>query len=315
MVWVSALHYSTIQLPSWSSKYLSERNGKAALTISSNGGMFQILPVTVESAGIVLEAKLRIGIHAGIVLSTHETSISVEMFNHSIPLQLKGGIETSAYVDLVDFSGNLTYAHKDDPCEVNLALKYRLGVGAAAGASVQAGSHTWGPAVEKNVPVWTTTFADWCATRPPATVTSPAITSGVEKRAALSTTTTVTTRTYTGVQCQSNVAGNCPASLQVTSRTTEATTLSTAVSSGVQVTWPETPGVANVVSTTVPFDNHAYTITPTSGIPSAYTASTIKGIETALDADVDHVNKKLIYGLAFGIGLPIIITGIVAAFV
>ena len=36
----------------------------------SNGGRFEFLPVTIESAGVVFSAVLRIGVHSGFELAT-----------------------------------------------------------------------------------------------------------------------------------------------------------------------------------------------------------------------------------------------------
>jgi hypothetical protein len=52
-----------------------------------------VLPVTVESADVILTAKLRISIHAGIAVKLPSTP-PVEVFNTTIGFpELKGGIE------------------------------------------------------------------------------------------------------------------------------------------------------------------------------------------------------------------------------
>ncbi|KAF1972785.1 hypothetical protein BU23DRAFT_599525 [Bimuria novae-zelandiae CBS 107.79] len=309
----------------------------AVSNIVFNGGQFEFLPVTVEKAGVVLSAILRMGIHSGITVAPPEPP-EFTAFNSSIGLpKVGGGIEVGIYANLAEFTTNVTLAPDNDECELKVVQEYQIALGAAAGASVVFDTDTWGPVAATSIPIWNTVLAEVCAkkgtkTDTPATVTAaPTPTGGARKRddEESETITTKTTITHTGVRCMTSVIGNCPNSLQTTGQETEIRTLTTVVPSGKEVKWPKTLGVIDSIPTTASFGENALSLASTSGSPTSYTPPpTSKPQEGTGDDDNDSdvgskaskivngktgsVSNKVIIGVSVGAGAVVIISIIAA---
>lgn len=306
----------------------------AVSNIVFNGGQFEFLPVTVEKAGVVLSAILRIGIHSGIAVTAPGLP-DVTIFNTSFGTpEVAGGIEVGVYANLAEFTTNVTLAPEDDDCEFKVTQEYQIALGAVAGASIVFDTDTWGPVAATSIPIWNTALAEVCAkkgtkTASPATVTAAPTQSGKRGKRDDEDSETVTTKTkitQTIVQCQTSVIGNCPNSLQITTQTTETRTLSTVVPSGKEVKWPETLGITDSVTSTRGFGDNVQSFTATSGSPTSYTpppTPTSKNdggdggdanSESAkvLNGKTGGVSNKVIIGVSVGVGVPILIA-IVAA--
>ncbi|KAF2743167.1 hypothetical protein M011DRAFT_410998 [Sporormia fimetaria CBS 119925] len=286
-----------------------------------NGGRFEFLPVTVESAGVVLSAILRVGVHAGFQLAAPEIP-ELTLFDQDIGVPaVGGGIEVGVFANVAEFITNVTYASERE-CPLKVIQSYQLALGAAAGATVAIGKQMWGPVATTSVPIWYTEVADACAvqkTASPMVTTAPA----AERRQDLKTTTATTKVTHTVVACITPGLANCPASAQSTSQTVETRTVVTALASGEKFTFPST--VQDTVSTTVGFGADAVTVPTTTGTPMSYVPPpppperTSDGAKAA-DSDSSDTNKeppkadekskgadKLIIGLSVGLGVPVLL--------
>lgn len=280
-----------------------------------NGGQFEFLPVEIESAGVVFSAILRVGVHAGFELAT-PTLPNIPIINST---RVSGGIEVGVFANIAEFTTNVTLVPQDKECQLKVVQSYQLALGAAAGATVEIGGNTWGPAPETTIPIWNTQLGSLCAIKPNATP-KPTITArGIAGRQeGFTTTTTVTKHTYTGVSCMSSGMVNCPASLQSTTQSVETKTLTTSVKSGEKVTWAS--ATANVVAKTVAFGSNAQSLTATTGKPVSYVpppppaSSSVSATPkpgspagNALEGEVGGVSKKVIVGVSVGVGVPVLI--------
>ncbi|KAH7135450.1 hypothetical protein B0J11DRAFT_564785 [Dendryphion nanum] len=277
-----------------------------------NGGQFEFLPVEIESGGIVFSAILRIGVHAGFKLVT-PTLPDIPAINE---VQVGGGIEVGVYANVAEFTTNVTYVPNDKECELKVVQSYQLALGAVAGATVQIGGNTWGPVPETSIPIWYTQLRSLCAMKtkaaPNPTITARNIRARQE---GFTTTTRVTKVTYTGVSCSSQGIVNCPASLQITSQSTETKTLTASVRSGEKVTWAQ--ATVNAVATTVAFGSNAQSISATTGKPVSYIppppspSTTVRSKSSAgvivVEGQVGGVSKKVIVGVSVGVGVPVLI--------
>lgn len=124
----------------------------------------------------------------------------------------------------------------------------------------------------------------------------------------MSTATSTTEVIYTGIKCLSTGLANCPASLQSTSQFTTTSTLTTIVPSGTdenEISW--TAKVANVVTTTATFNNHAMRLPATTGSPTSYVPSppspTTKGVVDKVEDEVHKAPDRVIIGLSVALGL------------
>ncbi len=277
----------------------------------SNGGSFEFLPVTIQSAGIVLTSLLRIGAKVGVELATPTYKIE------GIPLDFSSGLVAGVWADIAQLKTNVTDAPTDSVCELHVVEEYSMLLGANAGATLALGGQTWGPTPNTQVPIWYTTLLDVCAVKGTATaaasVTATAVT--ILARDDLTTTTTSTEVTYTATVCLSTGMLNCPASLQSTSKNTVTKTLVTAVPSGSVATF-----AATTQSTVSPisFGTNIQQISSTSGSPVSYvpTSSTssssgvstpTSGIAGVIQGETGGVNNKVIIGVSVGIGLPVLL--------
>jgi hypothetical protein len=291
--------------------------------------------VTVESAGVVLSASLRIGIYTGLTIGAPPGLSSVPWME-----KMEGGIQLSVFANLAEFITNVSYVPNDPECEIKAVQEFQVALGAAAGMSVAIDVVTWGPVAETKVPIWNTQLAEVCASkgtpRPtptPATATvtptssaessasaTPSPTSEAnKKRQEMETTELKTTITHTAVGCASSAPAGCPVSLQQTAQSEEVRTTTITYPSG-----SEPPPFPGAMQTTIPensarlFGTNVQSIDKTSGSPTVYTPPPTKEtgkesgkIDEALDGEVGGVSKKLIVGVSVGIGGALIIGAIV----
>ena len=292
----------------------------------SNGGNFEFLPVTIKSAGVILTAVLRIGVKAGIELTTPKAISNMSILK-AANVSVSTGIVAGVWVDIAQFKTNITAAPatNGNTCELRVIEEYVLALGAGVGATLTIGDHEWGPELDINIPIFYTTLADVCAVSKPAKATS--MTSAIKGRQNLSTKTTVTEVTYTAVQCLSTGLVNCPASLQTTlTNKVETTLTATLTSSGAKAVF--TTEATAVI--TVAFGGSAHKVSATSGTPVSFVppkptstskvgsgngddsiSSDLKGV---LNSQTGGVSNKIIIGVSVGVGGPVlvaIIAGIV----
>ncbi|KAK6530218.1 hypothetical protein TWF694_003582 [Orbilia ellipsospora] len=251
-----------------------------------NGGLFEFLPVTIESAGVVLQAVLRVTIRAGFEIGISDDTASA-------------GVEVSVWAHIAELKTNVTFAPADQPgCDLRIEESYQFIVGAAAGATVALFDHTWGPAPETSIPIWGTTLTQ-CAIQ--ASVTRGPITARQLGAADDLTTTTISTKvTYRGVQCMSPGLIDCPVSLQSTTKTVTEITLVTSVPSGVDATFPTT--TQTTIAQTIPFGTGVNKLFETAGAPTPYSPG------SDIPRSGTHSNKNLIIGVCVGVGGFIIIS-------
>ncbi|KAH8588634.1 hypothetical protein B0O99DRAFT_638854 [Bisporella sp. PMI_857] len=268
-----------------------------------NGGRFEFLPVTIQSAGATLSATLRVGVHAGFEIDTSGI--------------VSAGVEVGVFANVAEFVTNVTVipGGNDEGCELQVEESYQLAVGAAAGATVAFQGHTWGPAPETVIPLWYTTFAEACAIKGSSTTSNSAQATTLAPRQDLSTATLKDTVTYTGVVCASTGLVNCPVSLQSTTHVTSTKTLITAVPSGAKPTFPATTGPT--VVKTIDFGTNVKKIFETTGSPTSFVptpSSKVDELTEKIKEKAKGVDKKVIIGASVGGGvflLLLIISGVI----
>lgn len=125
------------------------------------------------------------------------------------------------------------------------------------------------------------------------------------KREGMVTTSTVIETTYTAQACASTELVNCPASLQMLSRTSEKTTLTTTIPSGQTATWQTAPAT---LVTPISFGKDAKTLTGSSGKPVSFVPRETQksGIAGVLDGQTGGVSNKVIVGVSVGAGVPVL---------
>lgn len=261
--------------------------------------------MTIESAGVVFTAVLRLGVHAGFALDE-----DFGLLDTITPLDFGAGIEVGVFANVAELTTNVTYQADDDECDLGIEQAYTFGLGAAAGATFAIGEQTWGPVAETTKPIFYTTMASACAVKPTPTASLSSnnlsvATTAAERRDVLSTATITTAITYTGVACMFNLI-NCPASLQKTSQSTSTTTFTTLVPSGTDEDEISLgASVSKTVATTVSFGKNARKLIATSGSPVSYvppppTSTTI--IDGLVD-DAERIGKRpLVIGVSAGLG-------------
>jgi hypothetical protein len=271
-------------------------------SITFNGGNFEFLPVTIQSAGVVLTALLRVGVKAGLELSTPTKTVD------GLSLKFSTGLEVGVWADVAQFVTNVTAAPAGNgsTCELPVVEEYSFLLGANAGATLALGEHTWGPTPNTQIPIWYTTLLDACAVTGSATAAASAAATTIAARDDLTTTTTSTEITYTATACLSTGLVNCPVSLQSTSKNTVTKTLVTAVPSGSEVTFPAT--VQNTVVSTVAFGTNIQEISATSGSPVSYVPTPSSRSSSVIDGETGGVSNKVIIGVSVGVGVPVLIT-------
>ncbi|KAH7317955.1 hypothetical protein BKA65DRAFT_439132 [Rhexocercosporidium sp. MPI-PUGE-AT-0058] len=293
-------------------------------SITFNGGNFEFLPVTIKSAGVILTAILRIGLKAGLELSTPHEISDMPVLNVA-QVEVGTGVEAGIWVDIAQFKTNVTAAPttKENPCELRVIEEYVMALGANAGATLAIGTHTWGPEVETNTPIYYTTLASACAVSKSATVTmstTSATAAAIKLRDGLKTTTTVTEVTYTATRCLSTGLLNCPASLQTTSKNKTTKTLTAMVTSGAEAVFT----TDNTIVSTIAFGTNAHKMSATSGSPVSYIPKPTKEGGAAqegggaggnvFNGETRGMSNKIIIGVSVGLGIPVLV-GIIAGLV
>ncbi|KAI0194275.1 hypothetical protein EV127DRAFT_467529 [Xylaria flabelliformis] len=284
--------------------------------VTFNGGSFEFLPVTVQSASGVLSAKIRVGMHAGISLESNQ-------INEFGLVGAGAGAEVLVYADLAEFTTNITAVPDgdDDDCQLRVQQAYQLALGAAAGATLSFQKHTWDPDPSTKIPIFYTTLADECAKSVTKTTSTAVIVTPTPKVAARAdenmTTTTLTDEvTFTGLVCVSTGLSECPASLQSTTEVVSTKTLIITVPSGSEATFPAT--IQNSISETIPFSKNIKAVAATTGSPISYvppppppppsstatTADSGDRSDKSSPAGKAGANTPLIIGLSVGLGVP-----------
>ncbi|KAH8734379.1 hypothetical protein BGZ61DRAFT_442472 [Ilyonectria robusta] len=302
---------------------------KDVSSVEFNGGQFEFLPVTIESAGVVFKAILRLGVQAGFEITSPEISVaSVSVADASV------GVEVGVYANVAEFITNVTASFDEDSdCMLQVEESYQLALGAMAGASVAIGDNTWGPVPETQVPIYYTTLASACAIQRRTTATSSSITSATSEAIKVRddgdddgmTTTTISTKVvYVGVGCVSEGLVNCPASLQTTTKFTTTKTLVTVIPTDSDASFPES--TQTTALGTVPFGSGAQKLLVTSGSPVSYvpppppTTSSTSSASSGSGKDQDSiadgkdggVPKRIVVGVSVGLGVPALV-GVIAA--
>ncbi|KAK2042006.1 hypothetical protein LZ31DRAFT_624722 [Colletotrichum somersetense] len=315
---------------------------KNVSSVNFNGGKFEFLPVVVESAGVSLKAVLRVGVSAGIQLSTPVDSRELELFNKTLTIPgASAGVEVGVFANVAELSTNVTAAlaapgdggDDDGSCALRAVNAFQIALGAAAGASVRIGDRVWGPVPSTQVAVFYTTLGGACASRrvttpsaTTATVTATTTTTAVDKRDGepLTTTTLSEKVTYTAIECLTTGLVNCPPQLQTLRKFVATETFVTAVASGEEAAFPKATQAA--VQKVVDFGPGAESLISTSGAPKLYTpppppTSTPSATGTnpseapkGAEGEIGGVDKKVVIGVGVGVGVAVL-AGIVGAFV
>ncbi|KAK1977953.1 hypothetical protein LZ30DRAFT_600176 [Colletotrichum cereale] len=301
---------------------------KNVSSVNFNGGRFEFLPVVIESAGVVLKAVLRVGVSAGIQLSTPVDSRELELFNKTLTIPgASAGVEVGVFANVAELSTNVTAlaAPDEDGCVLRAVNAYQFALGAAAGASVQIGDRVWGPVPSTQVAIFYTTLADGCASRrvvPSTTAATVSATTTVDKRDKTLTTTTLSEKvTYTAIECLTTGLVNCPPQLETLRKFVATEMFVTAVASGEEATFPKAtqPAIQKVVG----FGSDAKSLISTSGAPKLYTpppppTSTPSATGTnpagAPEGEVGGIDKKIVIGVSVGVGV-VVLAGVIGAFV
>ncbi|KAI1030139.1 hypothetical protein LB504_010413 [Fusarium proliferatum] len=287
-----------------------------------NGGDFEFLPVTLESAGVVFKAVLRVGVKAGFEIASPEVSIAGKtIFN------VGGGVEVGVFANIAELITNITLStDEDDDCSLRLEEVYQIAVGAAAGASVAIDDITWGPVPETEIPVFYTTLGHACASQRSSDASSSVTTSpALEERGInddkgeMETTTLSTKATFVVVACQSEGLVNCPMSLQTTSKYTTTRTHVTVIPTDSDADFPKS--VSHTITSLIPFGSGAKKLVAMSGAPSSYVppTTTPSAKENGKNDDSDGtsnemsggVSKSVIIGVSVGLGVPFLL-GVIA---
>ena len=94
----------------------------------SPGGSFEFLPVTLQSADVVLAAALRVGVSCGIGLRALP----------DVPLvDIETGVEAALFANVAEFITHITHVADDEECALHVVQEYNFALGAIAGASVE----------------------------------------------------------------------------------------------------------------------------------------------------------------------------------
>ncbi|KAI3587352.1 hypothetical protein IWW34DRAFT_643093 [Fusarium oxysporum f. sp. albedinis] len=258
-----------------------------------NGGDFEFLPVTLESAGVVFKAVLRVGVKAGFEIASPEVSIAGKTIFH-----VGGGVEVGVFANIAELITNVTLStDEDNDCSLRVEEVYQLAVGAAAGASVAIDDITWGPMPETEIPVFYTTLGHACASQRSSDASLSITTSPTlevrgknDDEVEMETTTISSKATFVVVACQSEGLADFPES------------------------------VSHTVTSLIPFGNGANKLVAMSGVPSSYIPPTTTSSAKQNGKDDDSngtsnersggVSKSVIIGVSVGLGVPFLLGGI-----
>jgi hypothetical protein len=285
--------------------------------------------VIVQSAEASFTATLRIGAQAG--LKVHEPwsfkkdilhldlnspeltllGLNLTKVDEALNYEFGGGIEVGVYADVASFRTGLKKAitSDDDECDIEVLQEYSFALAATAGAQVTLGTSTYGPSGGATTDVFKTTMASTCVGQSPATTTAPDMTAETPQKRQdpddRSTTTVKTTIKHVAAQCPSGMSGQCAASEQEFTTSTEILTATvTLTGSEDSVVYP-TPTMIEAIA----FGSNANTLPPLTGSPTSYTAQpTGDGfIDQAADDVKDHRKVAIGAGVGVGVGVPILV--------
>lgn len=253
--------------------------------------------MTLLSEGAVLTGVLRFSLKAGLELSTGGMTNPLHAILSGV-LPIGAGVVAQVFANFAEFVTNVSVpsnaSDRGKPvCDIKVVEVYQFALGAAAGATLAIGDHTWGPMPNTSIPIFYTTLTSACITRitsPSVTTTmvaSPTTTSGGgflhgifgrgvtalpwvrrDTTASLTSATLTSTATFTAQTCLSSGVINCPASLQTTTTYTSVLTYITAVSSGVTHNFP--PTSATTVASMISFGDGARKLISSAGTPISY---------------------------------------------
>ncbi|KAI4954760.1 hypothetical protein J4E86_006070 [Alternaria arbusti] len=286
--------------------------GNEVADMTVNGGQFEFLPVTLESASISMSAALRVGAHCGLeVIPPDPPAFNVFNMNFEPPA-VEAGIEVAVFANIAEFNTNITYAADDEDCKLKVLQEYNFAVGAIAGASVAVEwfneTKTWGPVAEASTAIFTTTLVEVCGIQGKPTP-APTITPGPERREDLTETVISTEITRSGVSCNIPGPANCPNAQQVSTTTKFMSSITTSVAPGVEATWPVE--ASDTVEETIAFGTQAKTMRAVSGKPTPYVAPPDEdgddNVHNLVNGSTGGVSNKVIIGVCVGLVLPILI--------
>lgn len=308
------------------------------------GGQFEFLPVTLVSDSAVLKGVLRVALKAGLAYKTPKLDSAFIPDKLEEKLTFGAGVAVSVFANMAEFITNVTgpsISTSDDAatkqkCDLEVVEEYKFALGVAAGATINAGTHTWGPTPNTSIDIFYKTLGAICATRGTPAASSATVTARnlparvadfvharqtdlavlVGRQAPLTTTTLTSTGTFTGQTCASSGLVNCPASLQASSTFKSVFTLVTAVARGVTPTFPATQ-IASVASA-IPFGSAANAISSAVGTPTEFVPPVVNSgfpdpsqiaadVRSWLERDTNGVSNKIILGVSVGLGVPVLI--------
>ncbi|KAK0723490.1 hypothetical protein B0T26DRAFT_640423 [Lasiosphaeria miniovina] len=293
------------------------------------GGQFEFLPVTLVSDSAVLKGVLRVALRAGLAYKTPKLNSVFIPDKLEEKLTFGAGVAVSVFANMAEFVTNVTgpsISTSDDAatkqkCDLEVVEVYKFALGIAAGATINAGTHTWGPTPNTSIDIFYKTLGAICATRgtPAASSATTDLAVLVGRQAPLTTTTLTSTGTFTGQTCASSGLVNCPASLQASSTFKSVFTLVTAVAQGVTPTFPATQ-IASVASA-IPFGSAANAISSAIGTPTEFVPPVVNSgfpnlpdpsqiaadVRSWLERDTNGVSNKIILGVSVGLGVPVLI--------
>lgn len=292
--------------------------------VRSNGGRFEFLPVTVNSATVTFDAILRVSVSVGVDLEAPTSGVSslITDLLDGAGVDVSAGLEMVVFTDVAHFLTNITADPSDSTCEILVEEQYTFAMGAGVAATLgltieSTAAHTWGPAPTSTVPIFYTTLGSVCASSKTSSTT--AATTAAAKRAALPlaslgpraasaapsplTPFTLTQSVdFTAISCLVSNSANCPLSAQTTSIVASVSTIITSVPSGSTPTWPAT--VVSSVSA-IPFGTNAKQMISSSGAPTSF-VPTATSISNWLQEDTNGVSNKVILGVVVGLGVPVL---------
>ncbi|KAI8654611.1 hypothetical protein NCS57_01207700 [Fusarium keratoplasticum] len=291
-------------------------------SIAHNGGEFEFLPVTVESAGVVFKAILCVGVQVGFEVGSNDLTILGKGV-----AKVGAGVEMGLYANIAEFITNVTLSmDEDDDCRLHVEEGYQLAVGLAGGASVAIQNATWGPVLETETPIFYTTLAEVCAIQRSRSTPSAAeaiITSAAleardedEDQSSMETTTISTKETFVVVACLEDLT-NCPVSLQKTSKYTTTRTHVTVIPTDSEAKFPDS--VRNTVASVIPFGDGANKLAATSGAPKSFVPSSTETGAPDDDVGISNqntggVSNSVIIGVSVGLGVPLLLGGFATVF-
>ncbi|KAL0943353.1 glycolate oxidase [Colletotrichum truncatum] len=286
-------------------------------SIAFNGGKFEFLPVVIESAGAALKAVLRVGINAGIEISSPVDSKEVVLFDQTLKIPgASAGIEVSVFANIAELSTNVTVLPEadEDGCVLRAVNAYQFALGAAAGASVEIGDRIWGPTPNTQIPIFFTTLENGCASRRVPTASTVATMSATLAKARRDedlTTSTLTKKfTYTGVECLATGVINCPPASQTLRKFVATETIVSIFGSGTTAVFPQVTQAS--IRSLEPFGSEMKPMISTSGTPQVYTppvsststspspSATDTSPPDIFEDQIKGIDKKVIIGVSVG---------------